>query len=85
MTSTPASLKIEPERLYTPREAADILRCSRTNVYSLMHAGELAVTRIGAVKGFRFLGSDITAFVDSRKSGGPQPKMHFKNLGLSSP
>jgi hypothetical protein len=76
------SSRIDPAALYTPSEVALLLRCSRTNAYDLLMSGELAKRPIGAgKKGFRVLGSDILAFLESRKEGGPSPKGSFKYLG----
>jgi predicted DNA-binding transcriptional regulator AlpA len=73
--------RIDPLRLYEPAEVAAMLGCSRTNVYDLMMAGDLAKRAIGAgKKGFKVMGSDILAFLDSRKEGGPSPKGSFKYL-----
>ena len=76
-------MPIETDSLYTPAEIAERLRCSKTNVYELIGSGELAFTRIGASKkGFKIKGSDLAAFLESRKEGGPKPRMNFKRLGL---
>ncbi len=73
--------RIEATRLYEPNEVAVLLGCSRTNVYDLMMAGDLARRAIGAgKKGFKVMGSDILAFLDSRKEGGPSPQGSFKYL-----
>jgi excisionase family DNA binding protein len=77
-------LPVDPERLYTIGEVADRLRCGKTNVYDLVDGRALAVIRVGAGKGgFRVRGSDLLAFLDSRKSGGPKPEFAFKNLRIS--
>lgn len=76
-------LPINQDRIYTPAQVADWLQCSTTNVYRLIDSGELAYTRIGASKkGFKIKGSDLLAFLESRKVGGPKPRMAFKRLGL---
>lgn len=73
--------RIEPDRLYEPEEAAAIIGCGRTNIYNLWLSGDLAKTVIGAgKKGMRVMGSDLTAFLESRKEGGPKPKGSFKYL-----
>jgi len=61
-----------PHRLLTVIQAAAYLGCSRTNVYSLINAGELPVIAIGKSRGFRIDQRDIDqrdidAFVDRRK------------------
>jgi hypothetical protein len=77
----PSTSRIEPDVLYTPSEVGDLLGCSRTNAYDLLMSGELAKTCIGAgKKGIRVMGSDILAFLESRKEGGPSPKGSFKYL-----
>jgi excisionase family DNA binding protein len=73
--------RIDPDSLYFPAEIAARLRCGKTNVYDLIKKGELAVTRIGSGRsGLRVKGSDLTAFLDARKEGGPKPKGRFKLL-----
>ena len=75
--------RIDPDELYTPREAAERLRCSQENVYGLLESGELAVTRTGVGgKGYRVHGADLQAFLDARREGGPRPKGNFKYLKL---
>lgn len=75
------SARIEPLRLYDPAEAAALLGCSRANLYNLMQSGALARRAIGAgKKGFKVMGSDLLAFLDSRKEGGPAPEGSFKYL-----
>lgn len=77
-TSTPT---IDPEALYTALEAAQRLRCGKTNVYDLWDSGELAVTRTGTGKrGMRVSGADLIHFLQSRRSGGPAPKVRYKHL-----
>lgn len=74
---------IEENAIYTPAEVAELLRCGKSNVYDLIGSGVLAVTRIGAgKKGFRIRGLDIYAFLDSRKTGGPKPRMAIRNPKL---
>jgi hypothetical protein len=76
-------MSIEPDRLYLVAEVADILRCGKTNVYDLLGAGTLARTTIGAgKKGLRVRGSDLLAFLDSRRAGGPRPLGSFKYLNV---
>jgi hypothetical protein len=74
---------IEGNELYTPAEVAAKLRCSKTNVYDLFNGGDLAVIKVGANNsGLRVKGSDLLSFVESRKEGGPQPKMAIRNPKL---
>jgi hypothetical protein len=74
-------MNIEPDRLYLVAEVADILRCGKTNVYDLLGEGSLARTTIGAgKKGLRVRGSDLLAFLDARREGGPSPRGSFKYL-----
>jgi hypothetical protein len=73
--------RLDDDRLYFPAEVAAFLRCGKTNVYDLLTAGDLAVTRIGAGrKGLRVRGADIRAFLDDRKDGGPRPAGSFRHL-----
>lgn len=77
--------RIEMDALYKPAVVASFLSCGKTNVYELLNSGELARTRIGAgISGVRVKGSDIAAFIDSRREGGPQPRGTFKYLKLPS-
>ena len=75
--------KIEPDAIYTAKEVAEMLRCGLTNVYKLAKDGHLAVIRIGTgTKGFRFRGSDLLAFLDDRKEGGPSPSpSSYRHIG----
>jgi excisionase family DNA binding protein len=67
--------------LYTPQEVAAILRCGKSNVYELIASNELAVIRIGAGKhGMRIKASDLDAFLESRRTGGPTGTGGFKHL-----
>jgi Helix-turn-helix domain len=75
------SSRIDAAALYTPDEVAVLLGCSRTNAYDLLMSGDLAKRPIGAgKKGFRVMGSDLLAFLDARKEGGPKPQGSFKYL-----
>ncbi len=68
-------------RVYLVTEAAELLRCGRSNAYNLVASGELACTKIGAgKKGIRVLGSDLLAFLESRREGGPMPQGTIKYL-----
>lgn len=74
---------IKPAALYKVDEIAVILRCGKTNVYDLLRRGDLASTRIGTGRmGLRVMGSDLLAFLESRKEGGPKPQGTFKFLKL---
>ncbi len=76
-------MAIDPDYLYLPKEVADILRCSLANVYSLLNREDLRRAPIGAGKsGIRVQGSDLLAFIESRKSGGPKPMGAFKYLKM---
>ncbi len=71
------------QELYTTFEVSQRLRCRVTNVYALVKSGDLPVVRVGAGNaGFRFRGDDLLNFLDSRREGGPKPRMAFKRLGL---
>lgn len=72
---------VDPDQLYKVPDVTAMLSCSPANVYNLLKSGDLATTKIGAGKaGFRVRGSDILAFLDSRREGGPQPQGTFKHL-----
>lgn len=66
MNSTAPAL-IDP-LLYTPEEAATVLRFGRSTVYELMANGELKFVKRGRSR--RIKRSDLEAFVDSLE---PQP------------
>jgi excisionase family DNA binding protein len=69
--------------LYTIQDVADLLRCERESVCALLRKGVLL--RRGVAPGRKILrisGDDLLAFLESRRSGGPQPRMAYKRLGL---
>ncbi len=73
--------RILPDVLYSVSQTAGFLGCGKSNAYDLMLSGELARTRIGAgSKGLRVRGSDILAFLESRREGGPRPQGTFRHL-----
>lgn len=53
--------------LVTLKETAELLGCSLSNVYALVHAGELPVVCTGRCKGYRVEVRDLDAFIGSRK------------------
>lgn len=61
----------KPSPLLTVREAAELLKCSATNVYSLIDSGLLPVVRVGNAKGYRIDPNDINAFIRDRKEAKP--------------
>ena len=54
-------------QLLTVKQAAQRLACSAANLYSLIEAGDVAVVRVGARKGFRIDLRDLEAFIAQRK------------------
>lgn len=75
--------RIDPNGIYTVQEVAKLLRCGQTNVYELASSKQLAVVQVGAgKKGFRVRGSDLLAFLDSRKVGGPEPQKQYRHLRI---
>ena len=56
-----------PTRLLTFKEAARVLGCSASTVYSLRETGALPVVSIGPRKGYRVELSDLQAFIERRK------------------
>ena len=73
--------RIDPGAIYTVSEAADFLRCAKSNVYDLVSSRLIATVKVGAGNaGFRMVGKDILAFIESRRSGGPKPLITFENL-----
>jgi excisionase family DNA binding protein len=76
-------MSVDPNKVYLVIEAAEILRCGKTNAYELIASGDLASTKIGAGrKGIRVMGSDILAFLESRREGGPKPQGSLKYLKI---
>ncbi len=55
------------ERMYTVKEVAEQLRVSERTVRHWVETGELTVFRVGK-RGYRIMGSDLTAFIQKRKS-----------------
>ncbi len=79
----PETPPIDPNTLYVAKEASKRIRCNSSHIYSLIASGDLASIRIGHGQGgLRVLGSDLLAFLNSRRQGGPEPRMNFKRLGL---
>lgn len=78
---------IDSAAIYTAKEVSAILRCGLTAVYKLAKDGDLAVMRVGVgTKSFRFRGSDLSAFLDSRTSGGPALSASaYRHLGKLLP
>lgn len=75
-------MSIEPTAVYTMAQVAELLSCSLTNAYDLVKTGQLARVAVGAgKKGYRVLGSDLLAFLEFRREGGPKPMGTFKHLG----
>ena len=73
--------RIEADVLYSVAEATAFLGCGLANTYSLLTSGELAKTPVGAgKKGIKVRGSDLLAFLDARREGGPRPQGSFKFL-----
>jgi excisionase family DNA binding protein len=75
--------KIEPDAIYTAKEVAALFRCGMTNIYKLANDGDLAVIKAGVgTKSFRFQGSDLLAFLEERKEGGPSPSQSsYRHIG----
>lgn len=82
--SKPTPADIDPGRLYSVQEAADILCVKKTTAYALIGDGDLARIVVGrkgrALAAIRVQGSDLIEFLASRRSGGPAPKTSFKRL-----
>jgi excisionase family DNA binding protein len=72
---------IDPDRIYTVAEVCAILACGKSNLYDLLKSGNLARINVGSgMAGVRVRGRDITAFINSRRTGGPAPTITLKNL-----
>jgi excisionase family DNA binding protein len=75
---------VEPDRLYQVQDVAGYLGCGKTNVYDLIATRKLGVIRVGkGSKGYRVRGSDLLAFMDASRQGGPKPRMSLKNINLN--
>ena len=59
---------VPEKRLLTVIETAEILGCSRANIYGLIEDGELPVVAIGKSRGYRIDRIDIDAFIERRKT-----------------
>lgn len=57
----------EDFHLVSVAQAAELLQCSEGNVYALIAAGKLVVTRVGRRKGYRIDVRDLAQFVDASK------------------
>ena len=78
-----------PNELLTIREAAKRLRCSATNVYSLIDRGALPFVRVGNAKGYRIDPCDLDSFVQQRKqakqgtpNNGVPPRPRLKHIKI---
>ena len=56
--------------MYTVEEVAVKLRCSASNVYSLIERGDLTYVSVGTSRGYRITEDDLQAFIESRKQHG---------------
>ena len=54
-------------RLLTITEAAQVLGCSESNVYSLIESGKIPYVAVGRKKGYRIASDDLQLFIQSRK------------------
>lgn len=52
---------IEPLAVYTPTEAAELLRTERRTVYNLIDGGKLPKREVG--QGYKLLGEDLLRFM----------------------
>ena len=73
--------RIQPDTLYSVSQTAGFLGCASRTFTICCYPGNWRGTPIGSgSKGLRVRGSDILAFLDSRREGGPRPKGTFKHL-----
>ncbi|TWT57909.1 Helix-turn-helix domain protein [Thalassoglobus neptunius] len=54
-------------KLLTISDVAEILVCSRRNVYGLIEKGELPYIQTGVSKGYRIDPEDLAAFIQTHK------------------
>jgi excisionase family DNA binding protein len=57
----------DARRLVTVKQAAELLSCSKANLYSLLDGGELPFVRVGKSNGYRIDVEDIMRFIDQRQ------------------
>ena len=57
------------DRGYTVKEAAQVLGVTRHYLYRLVKRGEIPAIRVGGWA-LRILGSDLRAYIESRRTGG---------------
>ncbi len=76
-------------RLLTISGAAELLSCSRANVYGLIDAGDLPVITVGKSRGYRIDVRDIEEFLERRKvckdraqPKPPAPRPRLKHIKL---
>lgn len=62
--------------LYTPEEAADVLRLSRTEIYRLIRVGELESVRIGARR--RLPAQALNEYVDRLRDMQARPSTRIR-------
>lgn len=72
---------IHPFKVYTAKEAADILRVDRTAIYDAVNKGELETKDLG--KGYKFLGETLLRFMGSATVNQMQP--NAPSLGGTTP
>jgi excisionase family DNA binding protein len=57
-------------------QVAELLACSIATVYALIERGQLPAVKIGVgTGGVRVTREDLQAFIDSRRTGRPTPKV----------
>ena len=70
----PLDLPIEPERLYTPREAAELFRVDPKTVSRWARDGRIPALRtIGGHR--RFLGADLLQALEQSQDHAPEPEL----------
>lgn len=71
--------------LLTVKEAAALLRVSRSTLYCLLKTGKLPFITVGSSKGYRFSLSDLEEFIDGNRkvfqtNEKPKRQRKFKHL-----
>ena len=74
------SVRVDPDKLYTFKQAADLLGVKRTTVYQYVHTGKFPVLII-TPNNKQVLGADIIDFLYKRENKRKQRKLksQFKN------
>ena len=77
---------VDPTELLTAAEIAWLLKCSRSQVYKMLHDGELrtcAVKLFGSSRGWRWRRHEVEAMIERHTIGKQIPRGGVKKLRQS--